>query len=191
MERMLSAGMLNIAGGCCGTTPAHIAALVEKLSAAVPHRQTQIMPKTPHLRIGEGGGVAAEQFPQRGERCNVAGSRKFLRLIKEKKYEEAMSIALRQVEDGAMVIDVNMDDAMLDAREEMVHFLRYIASDPDISKVLMMVDSSDWDVVESALKNLQGKSIVNSISLKEGEESFVKKGRRIRQSRCSRDCHGF
>ena len=136
---------------------------------------------TPHLRIGEGGGVAAEQFPQRGERCNVAGSRKFLRLIKEKKYEEAMSIALRQVEDGAMVIDVNMDDAMLDAREEMVHFLRYIASDPDISKVPVMVDSSDWDVVESALKNLQGKSIVNSISLKEGEESFVKKGRRIRQ----------
>ncbi len=181
MERMLSSGMLNIAGGCCGTTPAHIAALVEKLSVAVPHRQTQIMPA---LRIS--GLERVEVLPQNnflnvGERCNVAGSRKFLRLIKEKKYEEAMSIALRQVEDGAMVIDVNMDDAMLDAREEMVHFLRYIASDPDISKVPVMVDSSDWDVVESALKNLQGKSIVNSISLKEGEEPFVKKGRRIRQ----------
>ena len=181
MERMLKAGLLNIAGGCCGTTPEHIAALVGKLSVAVPHRRRELPDA---LRIS--GLERVEVLPRNnfmnvGERCNVAGSRKFLRLIKEKKYEEATGIALRQVEDGAMVIDVNMDDAMLDAEVEMVHFLRYISSDPDIAKVPVMVDSSNWNVVEAALKNLQGKSIVNSISLKEGEEAFLKKARRIRQ----------
>ncbi len=119
-------------------------------------------------------------FVNVGERCNVAGSRKFLRLIKEKKYDEALSIAARQVSDGAMMIDVNMDDALLDAREEMVHFMRCVASDPDVAKVPVMVDSSDWDVIEAALKNLQGKSIVNSISLKEGEEKFIRHACRLR-----------
>lgn len=181
MEIMLSEGLLNIAGGCCGTTPDHIAAMVSRLSISRPHVRSEIPAA---LRIS--GLERVEVLPRNnfvnvGERCNVAGSRKFLRLIKEKKYEEAMAIALRQVEDGAMVIDINMDDAMLDAEEEMVHFLRYIASDPDISRVPVMVDSSNWNVVEAALKNLQGKSIVNSISLKEGEEAFLRKARRIRQ----------
>lgn len=178
---MLREGLLNIAGGCCGTTPEHIAALVSQLPDAVRRVAPEIAPA---LRVS--GLERVEVLPENnfvnvGERCNVAGSRKFLRLIKEKKYEEAMTIAARQVEDGAMMIDVNMDDAMLDAREEMVHFLRYIASDPDIARVPVMIDSSDWDVVESALKNVQGKSIVNSISLKEGEDAFVWKGRRIRE----------
>lgn len=181
VETMLRDGFLNIVGGCCGTTPEHIAAVVSKL----PDAKIHVRPEIPRaLRVS--GLERVEVLPENnfvnvGERCNVAGSRKFLRLIKEKKYEEAMMIALHQVEDGAMMIDVNMDDAMLDAKEEMVHFLRYIASDPDISKVPVMVDSSDWTVVEAALKNLQGKSIVNSISLKEGEESFLKKAKRIRQ----------
>lgn len=181
LGKMLKEGLLNIAGGCCGTTPRHVAEIAAKLGDAVPHTPHSLRPA---LRIS--GMELVEVLPENnflnvGERCNVAGSRKFLRLIKEKKYEEAMAIAAKQVEDGAMVIDVNMDDAMLDAKEEMVHFLRYAASEPEIAKVPVMVDSSDWEVVEAALKNLQGKGIVNSISLKEGEESFLKKGRRIRE----------
>lgn len=108
-----------------------------------------------------------------GERCNVAGSRKFLRLINEKKYEEALSIARKQVEDGALIIDVNMDDGLLDAKEEMTVFLNLVMSEPDIARVPVMIDSSKWEVIEAGLKCLQGKSIVNSISLKEGEEKFI------------------
>jgi methylmalonyl-CoA mutase cobalamin-binding domain/chain len=116
-----------------------------------------------------------------GERCNVAGSRMFLRLINEKKYEEALSIARNQVDDGAQVIDINMDDAMLDAKQEMTTFLNYIASEPEISRVPVMIDSSKWEVIEAGLKCVQGKSIVNSISLKEGEEDFLSKARKIRK----------
>jgi len=116
-----------------------------------------------------------------GERCNVAGSRMFLRLINEKKYEEALSIARNQVDEGAQVIDINMDDAMLDAKQEMTTFLNYIASEPEISRVPVMIDSSKWEVIEAGLKCVQGKSIVNSISLKEGEEDFLSKARKIRQ----------
>lgn len=115
-----------------------------------------------------------------GERCNVAGSRKFLRLINEKKYEEALSIARKQVEDGALVIDVNMDDGLLDAREEMTTFLNLVMSEPDIARVPVMIDSSKWEVIEAGLKCLQGKSIVNSISLKEGEEMFIEHARLIK-----------
>ncbi|MDE6443536.1 MAG: methionine synthase, partial [Muribaculaceae bacterium] len=181
MGNMMREGLLNIAGGCCGTTPEHIAEVARQVSAAEPHRRMRLRPA---LRIS--GLDLVEVLPENnflnvGERCNVAGSRKFLRLIKEKKYEEAISIASRQVEDGAMVIDINMDDAMLDAREEMIHFLRYIGSEPSIAKVPIMIDSSEWDVVESGLKNMQGKGIVNSISLKEGEERFISKARRIRE----------
>ena len=114
-----------------------------------------------------------------GERCNVAGSRKFLRLISEKNYEEALGIARKQVEDGAQIIDINMDDAMLDAKSEMITFLNLIASEPEISKVPVMIDSSKWEVIESGLKCVQGKSIVNSISLKEGEDLFLAKAREI------------
>ena len=116
-----------------------------------------------------------------GERCNVAGSRKFLRLINEKKYEEALSIARKQVEDGALVIDVNMDDGLLDAREEMTTFLNLVMSEPDIARVPVMIDSSKWEVIEAGLKCLQGKSIVNSISLKEGEEKFIEHARLIKK----------
>ena len=121
------------------------------------------------------------KFVNVGERCNVAGSRKFLRLIKEKKYDEALDIARKQVEDGALVIDVNMDDGLLDAKEEMKTFLNLIMSDPDIARIPIMIDSSKWEVIEAGLKCLQGKSIVNSISLKEGEEKFIERARMIKE----------
>jgi len=131
---------------------------------------------------GEGLGgevVARSLFTNIGERCNVAGSRMFLRLINEKKYEEALSIARKQVEDGAQIIDINMDDAMLEAKEEMTTFLNYVAAEPEISRVPIMIDSSKWEVIEAGLKCVQGKCIVNSISLKEGEEDFLHKARKI------------
>jgi len=128
---------------------------------------------------GEGSGVRS-LFVNIGERCNVAGSRMFLRLINEKKYEEALSIARKQVEDGAQIIDINMDDAMLEAKEEMTTFLNYVAAEPEISRVPIMIDSSKWEVIEAGLKCVQGKCIVNSISLKEGEEDFLHKARKIR-----------
>ncbi|NDV46892.1 DUF559 domain-containing protein [Paludibacter sp. 221] len=141
---------------------------------------TATLPPSPQ---GEGPGVRSEgsTFTNIGERCNVAGSRKFLRLINEKNYEEALNIARKQVEDGAQIIDINMDDAMLDAKEEMVTFLNYIASEPEIAKVPVMIDSSKWEVIEAGLKCVQGKSIVNSISLKEGEEDFLYKAKKIRE----------
>ena len=145
---------------------------------------TDALPPSPQ---GEGSGVRSDLdnvvqslFTNIGERCNVAGSRAFLRLINEKKYEEALRIARKQVEDGAQIIDINMDDAMLDAKDEMVTFLHYIASEPEISRVPIMIDSSKWEVIEAGLKCIQGKCIVNSISLKEGEEEFLKKARLIR-----------
>jgi len=128
---------------------------------------------------GEGSGVRS-LFVNIGERCNVAGSRMFLRLINEKKYEEALSIARKQVEDGAQVIDINMDDAMLESKDEMVTFLNYVAAEPEISRVPIMIDSSKWEVIEAGLKCVQGKCIVNSISLKEGEEDFLAKARKVR-----------
>ncbi|MDE7409613.1 MAG: homocysteine S-methyltransferase family protein, partial [Muribaculaceae bacterium] len=173
--------LANIVGGCCGTSPEHIKALRKAVDSASPHITHTLYPA---LRVS--GLERVEIRPENnflvvGERCNVAGSRKFLRLIKEGKYDEALSIAVKQVTDGAMVIDVNMDDPLLDFRSEMTHFLRLYAAEPEVAKVPVMVDSSDWNVVEAALKNLQGKSIVNSISLKEGEEAFIYKARRIRQ----------
>lgn len=181
LKKILDERLVNIIGGCCGTTPDHIAALSSLIRESKPRTAPSIPPA---LRIS--GLELVEVYPHDifvnvGERCNVAGSRKFLRLIKEKNYEEAMRIAAKQVEDGAMLIDLNMDDAMLDAKEEMKHFLRYIASDPDVAKVPLMVDSSDWEVIETALKNIQGKSIVNSISLKEGEEKFIARAKRIKE----------
>ncbi|MDE6795117.1 MAG: homocysteine S-methyltransferase family protein, partial [Muribaculaceae bacterium] len=181
MKQILDSRLVNIVGGCCGTTPEHIAALAAETAGITPRIAPEIKPALRVSGLEELVITPENNFVNVGERCNVAGSRKFLRLIKEKNYEEAMQIAARQVEDGAMIIDVNMDDAMLDAREEMVHFLRYIASDPEIAKVPVMVDSSDWNVVEAALKNLQGKSIVNSISLKEGEEAFLHHARKVKE----------
>ena len=173
--------LVNILGGCCGTT--------EKFIELYP---SIVEGKKPHVPVGKpknmwlSGLELLELTPERrfvnvGERCNVAGSRKFLRLINEKNYEEALSIARKQVEDGALVIDVNMDDGLLDAKREMVTFLNLLMSDPDIAKVPVMIDSSDWEVITAGLKCVQGKSIVNSISLKEGEEKFLEKAREIKR----------
>ena len=173
--------LVNVLGGCCGTTPEHIARFPELVKGRRPH-----VPPTRKGTLLLSGLEALEVTPEMnfiniGERCNVAGSRKFLRLIKEKKYEEALSIARKQVDDGAQIIDINMDDGMLDAVQEMTTFLNLIASEPDIARVPLMIDSSKWEVIERGLECVQGKSIVNSISLKEGEERFLQHARRIRK----------
>ena len=172
-------GLVNIIGGCCGTTEKFIAKYAEIAEGKTPH-QPQEKPRTMWLSGLELLDVTPDvRFVNVGERCNVAGSRKFLRLIKEKNYEEAVTIARKQVADGALVIDVNMDDGLLDAREEMRTFLNIIASEPDIAKVPVMIDSSKWDVITAGLQCVQGKCIVNSISLKEGEEVFLSHARDV------------
>ncbi len=181
VKEYIHEGLVNIIGGCCGTTDAYIAeypALIEGARPHVPVREPDCLWLS-GLELLE---VKPEiNFVNIGERCNVAGSRKFLRLINEKKYDEALSIARQQVEDGALIIDVNMDDGLLDARQEMTTFLNLIASEPEIARVPVMIDSSKWEVIEAGLKCLQGKSVVNSISLKEGEEKFLEHARIIRQ----------
>ena len=172
-------GLVNIIGGCCGTTEKFIAKYADIAEGKTPHRP-QEKPRTMWLSGLELLDVTPDvRFVNVGERCNVAGSRKFLRLIKEKNYEEAVTIARKQVADGALVIDVNMDDGLLDAREEMHTFLNIIASEPDIAKVPVMIDSSKWDVITAGLECVQGKCIVNSISLKEGEEVFLSHARDV------------
>lgn len=172
-------GLVNIIGGCCGTTEKFIAKYAEIAEGKTPHLP-QEKPRTMWLSGLELLDVTPDvRFVNVGERCNVAGSRKFLRLIKEKNYEEAVTIARKQVVDGALVIDVNMDDGLLDAREEMRTFLNIIASEPDIAKVPVMIDSSKWDVITAGLQCVQGKCIVNSISLKEGEEVFLAHARDV------------
>ena len=181
VKEYIDEGLVNIVGGCCGTTEAYIAKYIPLVEGAKPHVPC---PASENFCIS--GLELLEQseevkFINVGERCNVAGSRKFLRLVNEKNYEEALGIARKQVEDGALVIDVNMDDGLLDAKEEMKTFLHLIMSDPDIARVPIMIDSSKWDVIETGLKCLQGKSIVNSISLKEGEEKFIERARMIKR----------
>ena len=174
-------GLVNIIGGCCGTTDEYIAAYSSLIAGAVP-RIPASLPDNLWLSGLELLEVKPENnFINVGERCNVAGSRKFLRLINEKKYDEALSIARQQVEDGAQIIDINMDDGLLDAEKEMTTFLNLIASEPEISRVPVMIDSSKWDVIVAGLKCMQGKSIVNSISLKEGEEKFLEHARTIKR----------
>ena len=174
-------GLVNIVGGCCGTTDEFIARYARWAQGKKP-RRVVAKPKTMWLSGLELLDETPEvQFVNVGERCNVAGSRKFLRLIKEKNYEEAMSIARKQVEDGALVIDVNMDDGLLDAKAEMVTFLNMIAAEPDIAKVPVMIDSSKWDVIVAGLKCCQGKCVVNSISLKEGEEKFIEHAKDVQR----------
>lgn len=181
VKEYIDEGLVNIIGGCCGTTEAYIAKYQELIKDAKPHVPA---PKPDYLWLSglELLEVTPEiNFVNVGERCNVAGSRKFLRLINEKKYDEALSIARKQVEDGALVIDVNMDDGLLDAAEEMTTFLNLVASEPDIARVPVMIDSSKWEVILAGLKCVQGKCIVNSISLKEGEGAFVEHGRTVKQ----------
>ena len=181
MKEFLDENLVNIMGGCCGTTDEYIARFAGLANGIPPHVPAPC-PNTLWLSGLDLLEVKPENnFVNIGERCNVAGSRKFLRLINEKKYDEALGIARKQVEDGAQVIDINMDDGLLDARAEMVNFLRLIASEPDIARVPVMIDSSDWRVIEAGLECLQGKGIVNSISLKEGEERFLAHARTVRK----------
>lgn len=174
-------GLVNIIGGCCGTTEKFIELYVPLVEGKQPH-QPVAKPTTMWLSGLELLDVTPDvRFVNVGERCNVAGSRKFLRLVKERKYDEAISIARKQVADGALVIDINMDDGLLDAKAEMANFLNMIAAEPDIVKVPVMIDSSKWDVITAGLKCVQGKSIVNSISLKEGEEKFIAHARDVKR----------
>lgn len=187
MTPFLEERLVNVIGGCCGTTPEHIAgmrALADRLASQIhnPHcadTSLALSGLEPLVRLKGETSSSGGFFVNVGERCNVAGSRKFLRLIKESAYEEALEIARRQVEDGAMVIDINMDDGLLDAEREMTHFLNLLASEPDICRVPVMVDSSNWNVIRAGLKCVQGKCIANSISLKEGEQVFLSHAREL------------
>lgn len=187
MTPFLEERLVNVIGGCCGTTPEHLAgmrALADRLASQThkPHcadTSLSLSGLEPLVRLKEEASLSGGFFVNVGERCNVAGSRKFLRLIKEGAYEEALEIARRQVEDGAMVIDINMDDGLLDAEREMTHFLNLLASEPDICRVPVMVDSSNWNVIRAGLKCVQGKCIANSISLKEGEQVFLSHAREL------------
>ena len=187
MTPFLEERLVNVIGGCCGTTPEHLAgmrALADRLASQThkPHcadTSLSLSGLEPLVRLKEEASSSGGFFGNVGERCNVAGSRKFLRLIKEGAYEDALEIARRQVEDGAMVIDINMDDGLLDAEREMTHFLNLLASEPDICRVPVMVDSSNWNVIRAGLKCVQGKCIANSISLKEGEQVFLSHAREL------------
>ena len=172
IEEFAQSGLINIVGGCCGTTPEHIRVIAERVSS-IKRRTIPEIPVACRLSGLEPFNITADSlFVNVGERCNVTGSARFKRLIIEEDYDTALDVARNQVENGAQVIDINMDEGMLDARNAMINFLRLIASEPDISRVPIMVDSSKWDIIEAGLQCIQGKGIVNSISLKEGEESF-------------------
>ena len=199
VREMASRGLVNIVGGCCGTTPEHIRAIAAAVSDLKPRpvstktgdfvlgsrKNEPVSTKTGDFVLTVSGLEAVrvdkkrDNFTNVGERTNVAGSRKFARLIAEGKYDEALQIAARQIEDGARIIDINMDDALLDSTREMEKFVRYISNDPAVAKAALMIDSSHWETLLAGLQNAQGKCIVNSISLKEGTEEFVDKARTI------------
>ena len=175
VQEYVNEGLVNIVGGCCGTTDEYIALfppIVEGVAPRVPAAKPSELWLSGLERVVLN---ANSNFMNVGERCNVAGSRKFLRLINEKNYTEALKIARKQVEDGAQVLDINMDDGLLDVKAEMVNFLNMLAGEPEIARLPLMVDSSDWDVIRAGLKCIQGRAIVNSISLKEGEELFIQR----------------
>jgi 5-methyltetrahydrofolate--homocysteine methyltransferase len=174
-------GLLNIVGGCCGTTPAHIEAIARRVAGVRPR---DVTPREPALRLAglEPMIVSADSlFVNVGERTNVTGSARFARLIREQDYDAALEVARQQVEAGAQMIDINMDEGMLDSREAMVRFLNLLAAEPDISRVPVMIDSSKWEVIEAGLRVVQGKPVVNSISLKEGEAEFIAHARKARR----------
>lgn len=177
IEGFAKDGFLNIIGGCCGSRPDHIEAIAKAVSK-YPPRKIPDRPKALRLSgLEPFTGDENTLFINVGERTNVTGSKRFLRLIKEEQYEEALSVARDQVENGAQIIDINMDEGMLDSREVMETFLKLVASEPDISRVPIMIDSSKWEVIEAGLRCIQGKAVVNSISLKEGEEEFIKRAK--------------
>ena len=192
VREMAAKGLVNIVGGCCGTTPDHIRAIAAAVKEISPRPVTLPSIKTGKIMDSMGSpltvsgleavtiDVLKNNFTNVGERTNVAGSRKFAKLIAEGKYDEAMQIAAKQIEDGATIIDINMDDAMLDSTKEMERFVRCISNDPAVAKAALMIDSSHWETILAGLKNAQGKCIVNSISLKEGPEEFVRKAKAIK-----------
>ena len=209
VKAMAEKGLVNIVGGCCGTTPDHIRAIADALEDVAPRQLPDFSSsKTAHFKdektkSGDSSSKTAHfkderpvltvsgletttvdirnsNFTNVGERTNVAGSRKFARLISESKYDEALQIAAKQIEDGATIIDINMDDAMLDSTKEMERFVRYISNDPAVAKAALMIDSSHWETILAGLKNAQGKCIVNSISLKDGSEAFIEKAKIIK-----------
>ncbi|CAH7437827.1 cobalamin-dependent methionine synthase [Vibrio chagasii] len=181
VKEWAESGFLNLIGGCCGTTPEHIRQMAEAVEGVTP-RQLPDLPVSCRLSGLEPLTIAKESlFVNVGERTNVTGSARFKRLIKEELYDEALSVAREQVENGAQIIDINMDEGMLDAEACMVKFLNLCASEPEISKVPVMVDSSKWEVIEAGLKCIQGKGVVNSISLKEGKEKFVEQAKLVRR----------
>lgn len=179
IAEFMELGLVNIVGGCCGSTPDHIRAIAAEAEKFSPrHAQEGRLP----WLAGLDGFYPNGSFINVGERCNVAGSRKFLRLINEGAYEEALAIARKQVRDGAMMLDINMDDAMLDTQKEMCHFLNLMASDPEVARVPWMIDSSRFEVIEAALGCIQGKAVVNSLSLKEGEALFLERAEKIKRA---------
>ncbi|QZX95504.1 methionine synthase [Pantoea alfalfae] len=181
IKEWATSGFLNIIGGCCGTTPQHIEAMVAAVEGVAP-RRLPVIPVACRLSGLEPLNITAESlFVNVGERTNVTGSAKFKRLIKEEKYNEALEVALQQVQSGAQIIDINMDEGMLDAEAAMVRFLNLIAGEPDIARVPIMIDSSKWAVIEKGLQCIQGKGIVNSISMKEGEAAFIHHARQVRR----------
>ena len=187
IKELAQKGWINIAGGCCGTTPEHIKTVAQALDGIAPrvYSQRAVDAELDNMYLSGLESVKINKkecnFVNVGERTNVAGSAKFARLIREKNYAEAADIARKQIEGGATIIDINMDDAMLNGAEEMATFLRYISNDPDIAKVPFMIDSSNWETILAGLHNCPGKGIVNSVSLKEGEEEFLRKAKAIRE----------
>ena len=181
LQEFAQAGLVNMAGGCCGTTPEHIKAIADKVTA-LPVRAVPVIPVKTRLSGLEALNIDEESlFVNVGERTNATGSKMFLRLIREEKYEEALTVARQQVENGAQIIDINMDEAMLDSVACMHRFLNMIASEPDIARVPLMIDSSKWSVIEAGLRCVQGKPVVNSISMKEGVEPFLEHARLCRK----------
>ena len=176
-----ASGFLNIVGGCCGTSPAHIKAVAEKVKGYAPRVVPEISPACRLSGLEPFNFDETSLFVNVGERANVTGSARFKRLIKEEAYDEALEVARQQVENGAQIIDINMDEGMLDSEAAMVRYLNLIASEPDIARVPIMVDSSKWEIIEAGLKCIQGKAVVNSISLKEGEDEFIAKAKRCQR----------
>ncbi|MCW2553019.1 MAG: hypothetical protein JWR78_2800, partial [Mycobacterium sp.] len=175
------AGLVNLVGGCCGTAPPHIAEIA-KVVEGKPPRELPEIPVATRLSGLEPLNINDDSlFVNIGERTNITGSARFRNLIKAEDYDTALSVALQQVEVGAQVIDINMDEGMIDGIAAMDRFTKLIAAEPDISRVPVMIDSSKWDVIEAGLKNVQGKPIVNSISMKEGEEKFIREARLCRK----------
>jgi 5-methyltetrahydrofolate--homocysteine methyltransferase len=181
MREWAASGLINIVGGCCGTTPDHIRAIAEAVAPFAPREVPRIEPKLRVSGLEAYALGAGDLFCNVGERTNVTGSAKFKRLVLEAKYNEALDVARQQVEAGAQVIDINMDEAMLDGEAAMVRFLNLIASEPDIARAPIMLDSSKWSIIEAGLKCVQGKPIINSISIKEGEAAFLEKARLARK----------